>query len=242
MRVAALAAVIVHALFFAGFIAHDLLRHAVKVPEKPDEVAQIQLVVGDGAQQTGTPPPASPAPTPQVQPEAKAPPPAPPPSPIASPQPDDDGIPTSTPPPPAQPPAQPAEPSPPAAATQAPPPTPQIAPPMRPAPPSIRLGDGVAAPPVQAPLEFVTADPDARNVAPEYPLEAARRHERGLVKLALHIDVAGKVTAVEIVQSSGSPRLDEAARKTASTWHFRPAFKDGRAVETVFDQQIDFTF
>jgi protein TonB len=87
----------------------------------------------------------------------------------------------------------------------------------------------------------VTADPNVRNVAPEYPAEAVRRRERGLVKLALRIDIEGRVLAVAIVKSSGFPRLDEAARKTLSTWRFRPAFKDGHAVESVLEQPIEFT-
>ncbi len=237
MRLAALVALLVHALFLVGLIAGPLLQHAPAVAEVPDEVARIELVMGDGAQQTGTPPPASPAPAPQVRPDAQA----PPPSPVASPLPDDAGV-AASPPTPAPPVTAPPTPSPPAEAAQAPPPMPDVAPPIRSAPASIRLGDGIAAPHVDNPLDFVTADPDVRNVAPEYPLEAARRRERGLVRLALHVDVTGKVTAVEIVQSSGSPRLDEAARKTLSTWRFRPAFKDGHAVEMVFEQPIEFTF
>lgn len=236
LRLAALAAILAHALLLLGLIANPLLQHAPVVAEVPDEVARIELVMGDGAQQTGTPPAASPAPAP-LRPEAQAPPPA---FPVASPLPDDAGVPI--PPTPAPPVEVPPPPSPPAEAAQAPPPTPDVAPPMRSAPASIRLGDGIAAPHVDNPLDFVTADPDVRNVAPEYPLEAARRRERGLVRLALHVDATGKVTAVAIVQSSGSPRLDEAARKTLSTWHFRPAFKDGHAVETVFEQPIEFTF
>lgn len=232
MRLAVLAAILAHALLVAWVVAKPWSQKASALPETPTEVARIELVMGDGAQQTGTPPPAAQAPAPEVRPEAKAPPPA---TALSPPLPDDAAAPAPTPPP------SPPTPAPPTEAAQAPPPTPDAAPPMRAAPEAIRLGDGIAAPYVDNPLAFVTADPDVRNVAPLYPPEAARRHEHGLVRIALRIDVKGKVTAAEIVQSSGSPRLDEAARKTLSTWRFRPAFRDGHAVETVFEQPIEFT-
>jgi protein TonB len=73
-------------------------------------------------------------------------------------------------------------------------------------------------------------------------MEAARRHEQGVVRLELRVDAQGRVESVEIVQSSGSPRLDEAARKQLATWHFRPAFKDGLAVPSVFPQTIEFAY
>ena len=115
--------------------------------------------------------------------------------------------------------------------------------PQPPAPPEIRLGDGDAAPPaeIEDPLSFVKANADTTNVAPEYPLDAARRHETGRVQLALHVDAQGRVVEAEIVQSSGSPSLDQAARRQLQTWHFRPAFKDGHAVPSIVQQGIAFT-
>jgi protein TonB len=236
LLVAGAIAVVLHLLLLAILAAGPLLRRTADVPDKPDEVAQVQLLIGDGAQQTGTPPPSAEAPQAQVRPEAQAPQQS---QPLAAQTPDEMGL---SPPQQAQPEPTPPSPSPPAEQAQAPPPTPNPAPPMRPAPPSIRLGDGLAAPPAESPLAFVTAGPDARNTAPEYPPDAARRREQGVVSLELRIDEAGRVVSVEIVQSSGSPRLDEAARRQLATWHFRPAFKDGKPVPSVFPQTIEFTY
>jgi protein TonB len=197
------------------------------VPDTPDEVAQVELLLGQGAQQTGTPPPAPQSAEAPVQPQDSQTP--PPQEPVP---PDDAG-------------AAVVERRPPAPSVEAPP-APQAAPTPAPAsqaaPASIRLGDGIAAPPAEIfdQFSFLEAGPDAKNTAPEYPLEAARRREEGEVVLALHIDAQGKVVRVEILHSSGSPRLDQAAQRQLGTWHYRPAIKDGVAVPSIVQQSIDF--
>lgn len=223
-----------HLFLLAILAGAPLVKRDKEVLSKPDEIAQIELVIGDGAQQTGTPPPSTEAPQAQVRPEAQAPQQT---QPLASQLRDETGMAA-----PQQAQLRPAPPSPsnPDEQVQAPAPTPDPAPPMRPAPASIRLGDGLVAPPVDNPLGFVTPGPDSRNTAPEYPAEAARRHEQGVVMLELGVDAQGKVISVKVVHSSGSPRLDEAARRQLATWHFRPAFKDGQAVPSVFPQTIEF--
>ena len=233
---AAVAAVLLHLLLLAILVGGPLLKRDRTKSDPPDEVAQVELVIGDGAQQAGTPPPSAEAPQAKVRPEAQAPQQT---QPLESQLRDEDALPA---PQKAQPEPAPPNPSPPAEQAQAPAPMPDPAPPMRPSPPAIRLGDGLVAPPVDNPLDFPAPGPDARNVAPEYPIEAARRHEKGVVQLELLVDAQGSVVSVEIVRSSGSPRLDEAARKQLATWHFRPAFKDGQAIPSVFPQTIEFAY
>ncbi len=46
----------------------------------------------------------------------------------------------------------------------------------------------------------------------EYPHEARVRREQGVVRLHFIMDRSGKVLSYEVVGSSGSPALDEAAR------------------------------
>lgn len=106
----------------------------------------------------------------------------------------------------------------------------------------MNLGDGLAGnyAVIESPLDIVKAGPDAKNTPPDYPLEAARRHEQGTVVMALHIDATGKVSEVEILQSSGSYSLDHAAQIQLRTWHYRPAIKNGAAIPSVVEQSIEF--
>jgi len=64
---------------------------------------------------------------------------------------------------------------------------------------------------------------------PEYPPAARRANETGTVLLNFLIDVNGKVIDSKIERSSGSRRLDEAARAGLELCNFRPATLDGRA-------------
>src|SRR3954467_9392437 len=63
---------------------------------------------------------------------------------------------------------------------------------------------------------------------PEYPPAARRANETGTVLLNFLIDVNGKVIDSKIERSSGSRRLDEAARSGLELCNFRPATVDGK--------------
>jgi protein TonB len=70
---------------------------------------------------------------------------------------------------------------------------------------------------------------DARGCAkPEYPPAALRAQETGTVALSFLIDVDGRVLEGKVERSSGSRRLDEAARKALSLCKFKPATADGK--------------
>jgi protein TonB len=63
---------------------------------------------------------------------------------------------------------------------------------------------------------------------PEYPAMSARMGESGTVVLQLLVNVDGKVTASKVEQSSGYPRLDQAARDALSLCQFVPGTVDGK--------------
>jgi len=62
-----------------------------------------------------------------------------------------------------------------------------------------------------------------------YPREAYVRHEQGTVTLRVVVGADGLVQSIEIATSSGSPRLDNAARDAVRKWVFKPALRNGIA-------------
>ncbi|MCC7313005.1 MAG: TonB family protein [Sulfuritalea sp.] len=66
-----------------------------------------------------------------------------------------------------------------------------------------------------------------RNPAPEYPAVSRRMGEEGRVVLRVRVSVQGSPLAVELKQSCGFIRLDEAARAAVEKWRFVPARQGG---------------
>ncbi len=75
---------------------------------------------------------------------------------------------------------------------------------------------------------------------PAYPAQSRRLREQGEVTLQVTLDEGGGVSQVDIVHSSGFPRLDEVARSTVLSWRCRPAERDGHPVRTVALQTLEF--
>ncbi len=119
-----------------------------------------------------------------------------------------------------------------------PPPPPRLAMPPPPyiPPPEVQVQVPVSAPTITAvttvkpPEEYRTrAVMDAKLCdKPPYPPAARRANEAGTVRLTLLIDVDGRVLDSKIERSSGSRRLDEAARAGLSLCKFKPATLNGR--------------
>ena len=63
----------------------------------------------------------------------------------------------------------------------------------------------------------------------KYPLEALRRREHGTVILRVLVGADGVPQQIDIETSSGSPRLDGAARDAVRHWTFRPGTRNGVA-------------
>jgi TonB family protein len=77
-------------------------------------------------------------------------------------------------------------------------------------------------------------------VTPRYPEEAKAQNIGGVVTLKLHLDAAGKVTAVAIEHGLG-PAFDQAAREAGARLEFHPAREQGRSVPAVILFEYRFT-
>ena len=99
-----------------------------------------------------------------------------------------------------------------------------------------------AAPSVAAPEtlgnELAVQCPE--RTPPRYPPLAKREREQGEVRLRVELDESGRIDHVTIVSSSGSARLDEAARAAIASWRCRPAERGGQPVRAVALQSLDF--
>lgn len=85
-------------------------------------------------------------------------------------------------------------------------------------------------------LEYASAP------APSYPPEALSRELEGTVMLKVLVDVDGSPLSVEIERSSGHRKLDDAARRQVlRKWKFKPAIKDGQAIQVYGIVPVSFT-
>lgn len=75
---------------------------------------------------------------------------------------------------------------------------------------------------------------------PRYPPSSRRAREQGEVRMKVEIDELGRIESVSIVESSGSPRLDDAARTAIQSWRCQPAERGGKPVRAVALQTMAF--
>ncbi|GAA5006460.1 energy transducer TonB [Pseudoluteimonas lycopersici] len=84
-------------------------------------------------------------------------------------------------------------------------------------------------------LEYASAP------APNYPRDALRAGITGTVLLEVLVDVDGSPLKVAIHRSSGNRELDRAAQQQVQKhWRFRPASRNGVAVQAIGIVPIDF--
>ena len=95
-----------------------------------------------------------------------------------------------------------------------------VPPPAAPAPPAPEAPRA----PVKTPPVVLASACDK----PAYPAAALRANETGIVQLNFLIDVDGSVVESNVARSSGSKRLDEAARQGLSLCRFKPGTVDGK--------------
>lgn len=106
--------------------------------------------------------------------------------------------------------------------------------------PEPRLIETRPAPP--APLTAARFDADyLQNPKPVYPPMSRRLGEEGKTVLRVRVSAQGTPLAVEIKQSSGFVRLDEAARVAVEKWHFVPARQGTEAIESSVLVPLNFT-
>ncbi|AOJ04053.1 MULTISPECIES: energy transducer TonB [Burkholderia] len=211
-----------HAILLTGAL---LMRN--DVPPRPLESKTItaQLLSAPVAQPVGVqsaPTPEPPKPVPKIKPK-----PTPAPRPVAKPTPTP--LPVSH------------EPSP--NAITAPEPTP-------PAPAAPAETNAKAAPPAGAP----TSRPTMEIVAPKegahltcqiakaaYPALSKRRGETGVVKVRFVVGLTGRIESAQVVQSSGFPRLDDAALDAIRSSPCQPYLQNGQPMRAAYTQPYDFT-
>ena len=95
-------------------------------------------------------------------------------------------------------------------------------------------GSGRGAKHVTAPV------PVADNEPPSYPVASRRAREEGLVVVRVSVRVDGTAAEAVLAQSSGFPRLDQAALDAVGAWRFQPALRNGRPVERQLDVPVRF--
>jgi protein TonB len=81
-----------------------------------------------------------------------------------------------------------------------------------------------AAPPSLSPPSLLD------HALPEYPWMSRRLRESGRVLLDIVVGTDGRAQAVSVAQTSGHPRLDDAAAAAARGWRFEPAREGDRPV------------
>ncbi len=89
-------------------------------------------------------------------------------------------------------------------------------------------GPSISTPIPGTHLEYANAPP------PLYPRAAIRERMTGTVMLQVLVDIDGRPLEASIAQSSGHRELDRAALDhVLKRWTFRPAMKNGRAVQAI---------
>ena len=83
-------------------------------------------------------------------------------------------------------------------------------------------------------------DPACANPPPIYPPASRLRGEEGVVRIIVTIGPNGRAQGTQITASSGFPALDEAGRRAVLGWCFRPAQRNGEAVQGQVATNIRF--
>ena len=122
------------------------------------------------------------------------------------------------------------------------------APPAPPQPPTPAPEPVVAAPPPAPPAPPAPAQPRTitsgveyiQRPQPDYPAMSRRMKEQGKVLLRVLVNEKGRAEQVDIQKTSGSSRLDEAARQAVLRALFKPHMEDGRPVPVYVPVPIVF--
>jgi len=188
--------------------------------------------------------PPQPPPLPEPPRQEARPPEPPPPEPLPDatppprPSPEPQRAAAAPPQPRAEPAARPPRPATPRPAPPAQRPSPQAGP-TQPAqaPPGQAAGASLALGATSAP----SLDPGCANPPPVYPPNSRRAGEEGVVQIVVTIGANGRAIGAQIAASSRSAALDEAARRAVLGWCYRPALRNGEAVQGQVATNIRFT-
>lgn len=78
------------------------------------------------------------------------------------------------------------------------------------------------------------------NPKPSYPALSQRMREEGTVKLRVFVSAEGRAEKIELSESSGFRRLDEAAEKAVARWRFVPARQGAQNISAWYIVPITF--
>lgn len=78
------------------------------------------------------------------------------------------------------------------------------------------------------------------QVPPEYPYHAKRQGTEGVVSIRFLVTREGEVSSFSVIKATPEGVFDEAARRSVLRWKFRPGVKDGEAVDTWVEMDIEF--
>jgi protein TonB len=92
--------------------------------------------------------------------------------------------------------------------------------------------------PLVLPAELAVTCP--KRSPPVYPMASRKRGEEGRVVLRVELDAHGRMGAIRVETSSGSPGLDTAAVTAVKTWRCNPATFEGQPVPAVALQAFNF--
>ena len=108
--------------------------------------------------------------------------------------------------------------------------------------PEAKAVDTVATPAPPAPITPARFDAAyLQNPKPAYPSISRRLEEQGRVVLRVRVSEQGSALSVEVKQSSGFIRLDDAARSAVERWRFVPAKQGNEAIEAWVLVPLHFT-
>lgn len=84
------------------------------------------------------------------------------------------------------------------------------------------------------------AIPVAGNPPPRYPWTARMHGVQGQVVLRVWVSEAGDAARLDVLRSSGSRLLDEAALAAVGEWRFEPARRNGRSADSLLHVPVRF--
>lgn len=117
-------------------------------------------------------------------------------------------------------------------------------------PPTIQPITYDPTPPAAAAAPSAPDEPDVRLPSTDadygqscrvaYPPMSRHMHEHGRVTLSVLVGGDGRSKRVQVLRSSGSPRLDGAAQDAMKRCRFRPGTVNGVAREMAYEAPVDF--
>ena len=80
------------------------------------------------------------------------------------------------------------------------------------------------------------------RVLPEYPARARLQGIQGWVQLEITVSPNGRVSGAKVVDAKPKDVFEQAALKAIEQWRFKPAYREGQAVEQKALQRLHFRF